>query len=341
MKWQNPLYLWFLVAIPLLIAGIWWYQKRLHADRQKYFEEPLFKNLWQDFWEWGSRLKMISLYIGLAFLVVALAGPKIGTRVKHIKRKGVNLMVALDLSASMNARDVKPSRLKKAKYEIKRMIHRLHGDRIGLVVFTGAAYLQSPMTLDYSAFRLYLNIAKTNQMPNSGTNFSAAMETAAKAFKDLSESNKNQKASKVLLIISDGGNHGQSYSDALSALKKQHVSVYTLGIGTDAGSTIPIYSKSGKFEGYKHDDKGNVVTTKLHSGVLKNIAQKGNGKYYEIQSGGEGINAFLARLSKLQKGVFASKKMADYKNQYQWLAGIGLGFLLISMLLTEYKGDRE
>jgi Ca-activated chloride channel family protein len=274
-------------------------------------------------------------------LIVGLAGPKVGTQVKQVKRKGVDLLIALDLSGSMNAEDVKPSRLKKAKHEITRLVHRIKGHRIGLIVFTGSAYLQSPMTLDYSAFQLFLNIAKTSQMPNSATNFKAAMETASKSFKDLSsgDNENSSKASKVLLIISDGGNHGQPYSKELAALRKQGVSIYTIGIGTTAGGTIPVYDQSGTLTGHKRDKEGDIVNTKLHPKVLQNIARKGDGKYYSIQSGQGGIDAFLARLDKLQEGVFSSKKYAEYKNQYQWLAGIGLAFLAISLVVPVYKSS--
>lgn len=341
MTWQDPYYLWLLIVIPLLIAGVWWYRRRSRKQREGYFKQRLFEKLWHNFWPLGSRLKRACLYAGLALLIVGLAGPKVGTQVKQVKRKGVDLLIALDLSASMNAEDVKPSRLKKAKHEINRLVNRINGHRIGLIVFTGSAYLQSPMTLDYSAFRLFLNIAKTNQMPNSATNFKAAMQMASKSFKDLSSGGDkdSNKASKVLLIISDGGNHGEPYSKALKKLDKQGILVYTIGIGTTAGGTIPVYNQSGNLTGYKRNKEGNIVTTKLHPKVLENIAQKGNGKYYAIQSGQGGIDAFLARLDKLQEGVFSSKKYAEYKNQYQWLAGIGLAFLAISLVVPVYKSS--
>jgi Ca-activated chloride channel family protein len=337
MAWQNLHYLWFLIAIPLLIAVIWWFRKRLQKRRSSYFEQPLFDKLRKNDWPLGSRLKGISLYIGLAFLVVALAGPKISTEVKNVKRKGVNLVVALDLSGSMNAEDIKPSRLKKAKYELTRLIDRLKGSRVGLIVFTGDAYLQAPMTLDYSSVKLYLNEDDTDLMPNSATDVRKAMKVAARAFKNASPDKKGEKASNVLLIVSDGENHNQSYSKALSSLKKQNVAIYTLGIGTKKGGPIPIHGQAGKLKGYKHDKQGDVVITKLHNDVLQNIAKKSNGKYYQIASGQQNINQFLKQINKLQQGVFSTKKYADYKNRYQWLAAIGLGFFLISIIWPEFK----
>lgn len=340
MIWQDSVYLWFLLVIPLLLAANWWYNKQLDENRKSYFGTELFEKLRSGFWPLGKRIKSISIYAGLALLIIAAAGPKIGTEVREVKRQGVDLLIGLDLSASMNAEDVKPSRLEKAKYEVSRLIERLNGDRVGLIVFTGEAYLQSPMTLDYSALRLFLNIAETDQMPSSSTDFSAAMETAAEAFKSVEDEGQNVKAAKVLMIISDGENHGESYDASLEQLREQNVSVYTLGIGTQSGATIPMYDDSGSLMGYKRDEQGKVITSHLESNVLRSIAEEGGGNYYEIRSGGSGIDGFLGRLDELQQGEFASQEYADFKNQYQWLAGVGLLFLLIGMVFPEFKiGD--
>ncbi|WP_138430241.1 vWA domain-containing protein [Fodinibius saliphilus] len=340
MIWQDGIYLWFLLIIPILIAASWWYNKQLEEKRDKYFGSELFEKLRSGFWPLGKRIRNASIYGGIALLIIAAAGPKLGTEVREVKRQGVDLLIALDLSASMNAEDVKPSRLEKAKYEITRLIDRLNGDRVGLIVFTGEAYLQSPMTLDYSALRLFLNIAETDQMPSSTTNFSAAMETASEAFGSIEE-DKKTKAAKVFMIISDGENHGDSYDEALQQLKEQNVSTYTLGIGSDAGGTIPLYDDSGSLMGYKRDESGKVITSKLESQVLRSIAEKGDGNYYEIRSGGSGIDAFLGRLDELQQGEFANQEYADFKNQYQWLAGIGLLLLVIGMVFPKYRFDKK
>ncbi|GAA5520283.1 hypothetical protein Asal01_00214 [Fodinibius salicampi] len=339
MIWQDSHYLWFLLLVPILIGIVYWYNRRMSQQREEYFGKELFQKLRTGFWPLGNRIRQLSLYVGLTLLIIAAAGPKIGTEVREVKRQGVDLLVALDLSASMNAEDVKPSRLEKAKYEIDRLIEKLEGDRVGLIVFTGEAYLQSPMTLDYSALRMFLNIAETNQMPSSSTDFSAAMETAAEAFSDGEESESENQASKVLLIISDGENHGDSYDASLQALREENVSIYTLGLGTEAGTNIPLYDESGSLIGYKRNSEGQVITTQLQTDVLQDIANEGNGEYYEIRSGSSGIDAFLGRLDELQQGEFASQEYADYKNQYQWLTGIGLAFLLLGMIFPYYKSS--
>lgn len=337
MVWQDGFYLWLLVLIPLLIAATWWYNKRLDKRRKALFGKELFHKLRYGFWLTGKRLRMISLYVGLGLLIIAAAGPKVGTEVREVKRQGVDLLIGLDLSDSMNAEDVKPSRLEKAKYEISRLVERLDGDRVGLMVFTGEAYLQAPMTLDYSALRLFLNIAETDQMPSSTTNFSAAMGTASESFKSIEEQSEKIQAAKVLLIISDGENHGESYDETLEELLEQNILVYTLGIGTESGSTIPLYDESGSLLGYKRDRDGKVITSRLQSSELRSIADKADGKYYEIRSGSSGIDSFLGRLDELQKGEFASQEYADFKNQFQWLAGIGLLFVFIGMVFPEFK----
>jgi Ca-activated chloride channel family protein len=337
MIWQDALYLWFLLIIPLLVGLTWWYNRRLEKRRKAYFGEELFQKLRKGFWSFGKRIRHLSLYIGIGLLIIAAAGPKIGTEVREVKRQGVDLLVALDLSASMNAEDVKPSRLEKAKYEIDRLIEQLQGDRVGLIVFTGEAYLQSPMTLDYSALRLFLNIAETSQMPSSSTDFSAAMETAAQSFQSGEEGENNSNAAKVLMIISDGENHGGGYDAALQKLEEQNVSVYTLGLGTQAGTNIPLYDDSGSLMGYKRDEQGKTVNTHIEAEALRSIANEGGGEYYEIRNGSSGIDAFLGRLDELQQGEFASQEYADFKNQFQWLAGIGLVFIVVGMVFPFYR----
>lgn len=340
MIWQNASLLWLLILIPAAIALMWWKRREVLARRKKYFGEEMFSSLRKGFWPLANRFKNISLFAGLFFLIVALAGPKIGTEVREIKRQGVDMLVALDLSASMNAEDVKPNRLDKAKFEINRLIERLRGDRVGLVVFTGEAYLQSPMTLDYSALRLFLEIADTGQMPSSATDFKSAMETALEAFEALEE--ENTDAARVLLIISDGEDHGQSYDEALRNLTEENISVYTLGIGTGEGTTIPIYEEgTNQVIGYKRDNNGQVVTTKLQSQTLRSIANTGNGEFYSIERGNDGIDAFLARIDELEKGEFASQEYADYKNQYQWMGGLALFFIIASLIIPSYRKPKD
>lgn len=336
MIWEEPLYLWLLILLPILVIGLWLKNRSIRKIQEKYFDTSVFEGLRKGYWSTGAALKTVLFISGLIFVLVALAGPKIGTEVREVKRRGIDMLIALDLSASMNAEDVRPSRLEKAKFEINRLIERLKGDRVGLVVFTGEAYLQSPMTLDYSALRLFLEIVDTDQMPSSATDFKAAMETALAAFQSLEEN--ATEAAKVLLIISDGEDHGQSYDEALADLTQNSIAVYTLGIGSTEGTTIPLYeNQTGQLIGYKRDREGKVVTTSLQRDALRQIASKANGNYYEIERGNDGIDAFLARVDELEKGEFSSQEYADFKNQYQWMAALGLLCFVCSVMIPGYK----
>lgn len=336
MIWEDPNYLWFILLIPAIWTLYWWRSRNLKQRKDAYFNDNLFSGLRKGHWPLGFGLKNFFFLSGIVFLIVSLAGPKIGTEVREIKRRGVDMLIALDLSASMNAEDVRPSRLDKAKFEINRLIERLDGDRVGLIVFTGEAYLQSPMTLDYSALKLFLDIADTDQMPSSATNFKAALETALQAFEALDDN--TTEAAKVLLIISDGEDHSESFDNALQQLLENNISIYTVGIGTTEGTTIPIYEEnSGRLIGYKRDQNGQVVTTRLQKDVLRSIADRGDGAFYSIERGNDGIDPFLARVDELEQGEFASQEYADFKNQYQWMAAFGLFSIILSVVIPSSK----
>ncbi len=337
MIWQDPVFLWLLLLVPVLaVAGVAAFRYR-RRKRQKYIADPIFEGLYKGDWKTARRFRDGFMLMGIAMLIVSLSGPKIGTEVREVKRRGIDLMVALDLSASMNAQDISPSRLEKAKYETLRLVQQLSGDRIGLIVFTGEAFLQSPLTVDYSALRLFLNIADTGQMPSTTTNFDAAFKEAITAFTG-AEGEQRTDAARVVLVISDGENFGPDYDASLKELVNMGVQVYTIGIGTPAGATIPEHDgNTGRLTGYKRDRTGEVVTTRLESETLQRIADTGNGRYYEVQRGNENFDSFINRIGELQKGEFASQEYADYKNQYQTLAIIGLGFVALGMVLPRYR----
>ena len=342
MVWEHPIYLYGLFVIPLLVLGVWLRTRILSRRAERFFDPEQKERLQLGFKASRARLKHLTFLLAMTFLIVALSGPKIGTEVREVKQRGVDMLIALDVSASMNAEDVRPSRLEKAKFEINRLIERLDGDRVGLIVFTGEAFLQSPMTLDYSALRLFLEIVSTDQMPSSATDFASALEVAEQAFSALdSEEQENPSAStaaRVLLIIYDGEDHEQEYEDALTSLTDSQVAIYTLGIGTAAGTTIPLYEEgTGALVGYKRDRQGQVVTTALQREALQEIASQGGGSYYQIDRGNSGIDAFLARVDELEQGEFSSQEYADFKDQYQWLAGLGLLLFLLAWIIPGFS----
>ncbi len=335
MIWFNSSYLWLLLLIPLVAAGVWWAGRRDRNRLHTYFSDDLLKRLRVGFWPAGRRIKTAFLLASFSLFILGLAGPKIGTEVREIEQRGVNLMVILDLSRSMNAEDIRPSRLEKAKFEIERLINHSQGDRIGLLVFTGEAFVQSPMTLDHSALRLFLDIAETHQMPGGTTNFRAAFEMAAERFDSIEE---ETGAANVILMVSDGEDHGPDYQSALRELIVNDVIIFTIGVGTTDGARIPVYHRdTGELLGYHRDRQGQEVVTRLEPETLREIARQGNGRYYEISSATDNIEPFLNHLEQMQQGEFAAREYTDYVNRYQILLAGGILFLIIGLCIPESR----
>lgn len=332
MIWENSSFLWLLLLLPLLAAGYWWFKNFQVKKRRSQFDDRLIKQLRRNYWSTGDKIRLISFMIAAMFFIIALAGPKIGTEVREVQRSGLNLLVALDLSRSMNVQDVKPSRLDKAKFEISRLVNRLLGDRIGLIVFTEEAFNQAPLTTDYSAMRLFLDISNTDQMPSSGTNFTAALNRAAEAFESME---LRQGAANVLLLVADGEHHGPPFEEALKRLTDRGIIVFTVGIGTRVGGLIPVTDQSGQTLSYHRDREGNTVTSVLDPRTLQEIASAGGGEYYEISSGSNTIEPFFARLDELERGEFSSQEYADYQNRYQLMLLAGMVFFIMALFFPD------
>lgn len=336
MIWLNASYLWFLLLIPAAGFAWWFISSRNRAVSSRYFNDRLLRQLRRGFWERGDRLKGMAILFSISLFIIGLAGPRIGTEVRDIQQRGVDLLILLDLSRSMNAEDIRPSRLEKAKFELERLISRSTGDRIGLVVFTGEAFVQSPMTLDHSALRMFLDIVETDQMPGGSTHFGNAFRKAAETFDSLE--GQQGDAARVILMVSDGEDQGPAWQQEIQQLTSRGIFLFTVGIGTTQGARIPIYEQgTNRLTGYHRDSGGGEIVSRLESNVLQDISQRGNGSYYEISTGSAGIDPFLARLDELQQGEFAVREYADYSNRYQILLLGGLLFFVIALLLPEYR----
>lgn len=336
MIWESPQFLWLLLVVASL-PFLTWYIARKHREKlNRFFSDEMLEKLWNKPWESAQRTRIILLTIGLALLVVGLAGPKIGSEIREVKRQGVDLLIALDISRSMHAEDVRPNRLEKAKFEIQSLVNRLRGDRVGLILFTNTAFLQCPLTTDYSAFNMYLDLASTDQLPAAGTDFATVLREAARVFESSGEQDAN--AARVLLLFSDGEDHSPGFEEELQALVNKDVFVYTVGIGTSQGATIPVYDqRTGRITQYHRDRNGQVVTTRLESQNLQAIARTGRGNYYEIQRGSDRIDGFISKLDELERRDIAVEMFSDYKNRYQIPTAAGLFFVITSLLIPGYK----
>ncbi len=315
--------LWVLIPFIAFFVLYIFYRKK---KQQAFATQTLFKRL-APFNASSKIYTKFSLYV-LAYisLCVGLANPQIGTKFETVKREGVDVMIALDVSKSMDAKDTQPSRMQKARQFVSNLINKMSNDRIGLIVFAGNAYLQMPLTIDYSAAKMYLKQVNTDLIPNQGTAIGAAVNIAQKSYP---ENGDNQK---VMLVISDGENHEGDAEKAIEEAKKNGIKVITIGVGTTEGAPIPL-GRKGQF---KKDNEGNIVTTKLNEEMLKNLANEANGTYYNIANN-DAMSDIVASLGALDGKVFEEKVITDYKDHFQIFLLIAILLLLIEFVISYKK----
>lgn len=316
--------LWLL--IPLTALFVWYILWKKKAVKLFAKETSLFSKLAVGQSNFKQYLKFFLVIFAFVALVVALVNPKIGTKFETVKREGVDVMIAVDVSKSMNATDVQPSRMLKARQFVSNLINEMSNDRIGLIVFAGNAYLQMPLTVDYSATKMFLKQINTDLVPTQGTAIGDAVELAERSYP------KEQKNQKVLLVISDGENHEGNADDAIAEAKKNGIKVITIGVGTAKGGPIPI-GNNGEF---KKDSEGNIVVTKLNEDMLKDLAKEANGSYYHIDNSNI-TDQIIDELGSLDGKVFEEKVITDYKQHFQLFLLIAFVFLLIDFLISFRK----
>ena len=338
MIWDVPGYLWLLLLLPLLYGISWFLKYRLRKKRERYFSDQLFTQLQTNVRPTALQVKEGLFFAGLFFLFIALAGPKIGTEVREVSREQLDLIVGLDLSLSMLAEDVRPNRLEKARFEINRMLRYLENDRIGLLVFTGHAMLHCPLTTDYSAFRMFLDIAEPDIMPSTTTNFQPLFREAALAFESSERAQGNP--ARVLIIFSDGEDHFDRYSEPLQRLVNMGVYIFTVGIGTEEGGRVPIVDpETGAFRDFHRDHQGRVVTTRLQPERLQDMADITGGQYFQISRTAHNIEGFIRQLDRLDRSTFATEEITRYQNRYYIPAFFSLLCFLAALFIPGYKPE--
>ncbi len=327
---EEPKYFYLFVFIAILLVmyfavAIW---KR---KKQKEFADlPLLKKLSPEKSKFKPALKITVIAVGLSFLIFALINPKMGTQLKTVKRQGVDIVFALDVSKSMLAEDIAPNRLEKAKQIISKSIDKLGSDRVGIIIYAGSAYPLLPITTDHSAAKMFLQNASPDMVSSQGTAINEALKLAKTFFDDDTQTNR------FLFIISDGEDHEKNSSKIAKEILDEGIKTYTVGVGSNKGVPIPI-KRNGKFVGYKKDNKGEVVITKLHVETLKEIADNGEGKYILGNNTTKAIDFIEDLLMKADKKEFETKQFSDYKDQFQWFVGLGLLFLVLDVFLLNKK----
>lgn len=331
-KFENIEYLYFLLAlVPVTLAFfyfMWWRRGAI----KRFGESHLVSQLMPDKPVYRHQVKFILIILALSSLVVALANPQIGTKYEKVKREGIDLIIALDVSRSMLAEDVKPNRVEKSKLLISRLIDRLQNDRIGLIVFAGNAYLQVPLTIDYSACKLILNTINTEMVPTQGTAIGEAIRLSLKAFET------GEQKYKTLVIITDGENHEGDALIAVEEAVKQGVMVHTVGVGSPKGGPIPIYRNNIQID-FKRDNQNNIVLSKLNETMLQQLAVKGDGKYFRLASGTEELVQLMSEISTMEKKEIEERVFTDYEDQFQYFIGIALFLLTLEFFISERKSN--
>lgn len=271
---------------------------------------------------------------GLALLVLALSRPQCGSRTEVTRRMGLDLVIALDVSRSMLARDVGPDRLTRARLELEALLERLGGDRVGLVVFAGRAFPACPLTSDVAALRVFLRGVGPETVPEQGTGVAAALGTA----REILDAEEHGARSKVVLLVSDGEDQGSGAAQAAAVLADAGIRVYALGVGKREGAPIPLTDASGAVTGYKRDCRGEIVVTRLDEATLAAVATKGNGEVFEVARADRGVDAFRTTLDRLARTELAGRASVAWEDRYALLVFPALLALLGALLLSEARG---
>lgn len=318
MRFAEPRYFYLLFALPIF-AGLFIYAwQRRSSALTNFAEKKLIDRLAPKNMLNRWIIKSALFLLAYMFLVIALTRPQFGVKTSMMERKGIDIMVALDISKSMLAEDIAPNRIDRAKHEISKFIDMLKGDRVGLIVFAGESFVQCPLTLDYGAARMFLKSVNTSWINLQGTALADAINQSSTSL-----GTKDTKH-KVLILISDGEDHQGNAIDAAKKAAKQGVKIYTVGLGSEKGAPIPIRKSSGNTT-YKKDKNGNLVLTKLNSMALEKIAIEGKGHYFHAGTDLD-LTQIYAEISKMEKKDLGLNKMTAYREQYQI-------FLLIAMLI--------
>jgi Ca-activated chloride channel homolog len=327
----NLLYLFLL--IPILI--IFYIIIRVIQKRNimRFTQESFINELMPLRSDARNNLKFIILLLIISSLILALARPQFGSKLLNVKRQGIEMIIALDVSRSMMAEDIKPNRLERAKQSITSLINKMQDDKIGMIVFAGDAYTQLPITSDYISAKVFLSNINTEIVSKQGTAIASAIELGVKSF------TQDDKASKVIVIISDGEDHVGDAVQAAQKAAEKGIKVYTIGMGSPQGTPIPL--RTGNTQGgFLKDRQGVVVMSRMDATMLSKIAAAGDGDFYSASTGNIGLMQLYGKLNKLSKSEVESKVYSEYDDQFHYFIAIALLLIFIDFLILERKNPR-
>lgn len=325
-RFENPAFLYLLIIIPVIIVIRLLVMRKRKLKLKKFGDLSLLKLLMPDVSSSRKSLKFWLMIAALALLIVMLARPQMGTKISQEKRKGIEVIISLDISNSMRAEDVVPSRLDKSKMLVENMVDNFTNDKVGLVVFAGDAFIQLPITSDYVSAKMFLQNTDPSLIATQGTDLAGAIELSSKSF------TQQDKVGRAILIITDGEDHEGGAIEAAEKARKNGIRVFVLGVGSTKGSPVP--DGNG---GYMKDNSGQEVISALNEEMCKQVAQAGGGAYIHVDNTSLAQRQLNDELTKLQKGDISSVVYSEYDEQFQAVGILVLILLIIEMLILERK----
>jgi Ca-activated chloride channel family protein len=324
--------LWFLLAAGLMIVGYMLYLSHRKRSLILLGDNALLEELMPEASRWAQHWKFLLLFTGTVLLIIAASGPRIGSRLQEVEHKGREIIIALDVSNSMLAEDIKPSRLERSKQMINRMVDRMSNDKIGLIVFAGDAYTQIPITDDYPSVKMFLSGAGPEMVSKQGTAIGSAIKLAVRSFSSNAEDRMPGEGvpSQAIVVITDGENHEDDAVGEASRAAEKGIKVYTVGLGDPNGVPVPVSPGS---TATRRDRDGNVVVSKLNEKLLKDIATEGRGAYIP----GDRINSLIDELDKLERAEIKTRVFAEFAERFQYFAGFALLFLVLEFFIRSRR----
>ncbi len=324
---------WLITGLPLLGGGALsiviinyiWRRRTLRI----FAEESALERIIEGYNPARQLLKGTLIIAVIIFAVIALARPQWGLREQEVTRRALNIIIAVDTSQSMMAEDHSPNRLEKARKELNAFVQNMKGDRLGLIVFAGKAYLLCPLTMDYGAVREYINAIDVNTISLQGTAIADAIDTAITVF------NNRQSRFRILIVLTDGEDHEGNMQQSIKNAKKEGVVVYTVGIGSPGGAPIPIIGSDGNMQGYKKDNDGNVIMTKLNEDILRRVALETGGKYYSATSGELELKKIFDEIINLERETISTTMYATREERFQYFLACAIMLLILDLILPE------
>ena len=327
---EETTYLYILILLPIILLVFLYNKYWQKITIKKYFDDATFNFLSPELSSTTSYIKTSLTLLIISILVFGLVNPKIGTELKTVKREGVDIVFAIDVSKSMLAEDIAPNRIFKAKRLVSEIFNKLGSDRVGIIAYASTAIPVLPITNDFSSAKMFLESLNTDMLSSQGTSIVEAIELSKGYFDDENQTNR------VLCILSDGEDHEYDENQFISTLSDSGIIILSVGLGSTKGAPIPI-KENNIVKSYKKDDKGEVVITKLNDELLKKIATQSSGKYIKGDNTSLVVDEIINELKEMDKKEFESKQFVSFKDQFQWFLGAGLLLFLVNSIIFDKK----